>query len=566
MKFGLIAAAGIVTQTHASVLIDTKNRVFRDEEGRQLLFHGVNVIYKVAPYIPPFENDSQFDPQESLVPVDIENLKKWGINFVRLGVMWEAVEIAPGKYDEAYLDHVEQLINKLGEQGILTMVDMHQDVLARINCGEGIPDFYAREVSKNATCHGNWSDPKYDFVKTVNGECRSILSYNYARDENDWPQISECNKTPFFKYYTTAESLEIWDALYTNKEPHNLTDKFVAYWDRLARKFANNQYVMGFDPINEPYPSDFMADPSILEPGMYDKKKLAPLYERVFEAWYSHNPNSIMYFETGQIPDSYLGVVNQAGFEQAPGGKVANNALNDHSYCCQLSPEMCLSGEPDLTKGEECRKWHHDRINTRAEDAKKLGVPLIVSEFGACFDSEACEREINQVLDECDLAISGWAYWQFKIYKDLTTTAGTGSEGFYNEDGSLQVRKVKALARTYLVKTPGTLKQQQFNSTTGNFIARFEVGDKTTEVKALLYANTEFWYPNGYHLRLSKIRANKVLAETIDKKDVIVKKLDPNYVELSLSAEERAKLAPGDSIQIELVSKKQSMLEKFLLY
>lgn len=75
---------------------------------------------------------------------------------------------------------------------------------------------------------------------------------------------------------------------------------------------------MGYDPINEPFPSDFIEDPSILEPGVYDIKKLAPLYERVFPTWYNENNNSIMYFETGQIPDSYLGKVFPAGFETTP--------------------------------------------------------------------------------------------------------------------------------------------------------------------------------------------------------------------------------------------------------
>ena len=54
-----------------------------------------------------------------------------------------------------------------------------------------------------------------------------------------------------------------------------------------------------------------------------------------------------MYFETGQIPDSYLGNVFNAGFEAAPHKKINNNVLNDHSYCCQLGGEICASGEPD---------------------------------------------------------------------------------------------------------------------------------------------------------------------------------------------------------------------------
>ena len=65
---------------------------------------------------------------------------------VRLGVMWEAVEYEKGKYNQTYIDDVTKLINRLGENGIYTMVDMHQDVLARVMCGEGMPNFYAKEI------------------------------------------------------------------------------------------------------------------------------------------------------------------------------------------------------------------------------------------------------------------------------------------------------------------------------------------------------------------------------------------------------------------------------------
>jgi len=72
------------------------------------------------------------------------------MNLVRLGVMWEAVETSEGVYNQTYLDEVEKLINNLGDEGIYTMIDNHQDVLARINCGEGIPDFYARKASEGS--------------------------------------------------------------------------------------------------------------------------------------------------------------------------------------------------------------------------------------------------------------------------------------------------------------------------------------------------------------------------------------------------------------------------------
>ena len=65
--------------------------------------------------------------------------------------MWEAVEYSPGKYNHTYIQQVNTLINKLGRKGIYTLIDAHQDVLSRTICGEGMPNFYAREVISNGT-------------------------------------------------------------------------------------------------------------------------------------------------------------------------------------------------------------------------------------------------------------------------------------------------------------------------------------------------------------------------------------------------------------------------------
>lgn len=66
-----------------------------------MIYHGVNVVYKIAPYMPI---EDKFDAQLSLSDKDIKDLKNWGINLIRLGVMWEAVETAPGVYNTTYLE------------------------------------------------------------------------------------------------------------------------------------------------------------------------------------------------------------------------------------------------------------------------------------------------------------------------------------------------------------------------------------------------------------------------------------------------------------------------------
>lgn len=63
--------------------------------------------------------------------------------------MWEAVERSPEVFDYAYLKKVNDLINKLGERGIYTLVDGHQDVFAWKTCGEGFPNFYIPDDKLN---------------------------------------------------------------------------------------------------------------------------------------------------------------------------------------------------------------------------------------------------------------------------------------------------------------------------------------------------------------------------------------------------------------------------------
>lgn len=82
---------------------------------------------------------------------DIDNLVEWGFNFVRLGVMWEAVERVEGEYDVKYLKEVDDLINRLAAKGIYTLVDAHQDAGFRDNCGEGFPTFYVRPIIDKGT-------------------------------------------------------------------------------------------------------------------------------------------------------------------------------------------------------------------------------------------------------------------------------------------------------------------------------------------------------------------------------------------------------------------------------
>lgn len=86
----LLAVAGLVSSQ--KLTIDPATKTFRDDFGRARIFHGTNVVVKGFPYIPI---QDRFDPQMSVSDKDLQDMIDWGITMVRVGVMWESVEVAP---------------------------------------------------------------------------------------------------------------------------------------------------------------------------------------------------------------------------------------------------------------------------------------------------------------------------------------------------------------------------------------------------------------------------------------------------------------------------------------
>jgi len=362
LKLAAIGTAAMMAD--ARIGVNPATRQFVDDEGRSVIFHGVNVVYKMDPYIP---STGEFDPANSLNDEDIINLKSWGMNFVRLGVMWEAVERTEGVYDYEYLKAVNALITKLGEAGIYTLVDMHQDVFARSICGEGFPDFYAKEAyGKHPACLNWLVDKKLEPYYEMLGFCKNMNSYGYRVDENGDYLIEDCQKAFFATYYSSPQSMQAFKALYDNK--NGLQDKFVDYWDVTSAALANNPYVVGFDPLNEPFPGNPLQSPKNLYPGHADATLLAPMYERIFEKYMANNNDSVMWFEPHMFPDVLpnggSGFVVPVGFEKPPGAEIGsrNHALNDHTYCCSLGFSVCADGEPSTEMADTCLAFHEKRI------------------------------------------------------------------------------------------------------------------------------------------------------------------------------------------------------------
>lgn len=304
----------------------------------------------------------------------------------------------------------------------------------------------------------------------------------------------------------TAESLDVLEQLYT---PTPFQDLFIAFWKKVAQRLGRNPYIVGYDPLNEPFPSNVFKNPEIVaEPGLFDKIALEPLYSRAYkEAYQPADPTSLMFFESAQFPDEmgiFGGLVFNLGFTKPPGGEMnsSNHVVNDHTYCFQLVSSDRQKGLPHYGRNNtQCRLWHEDRIGTRARDAKRYGVPLFISEFGGCGEDQDGFDEITMVGEVCDEHLSGWAYWQFKNFND-PTTSGEFFESFYHQDGTLQAYKLKALSRTYLPYTQGQLLSMKFDVSSVTFRASFTVNTSIPQ-PSVIYYSTEYWFPHGFSIKVT---------------------------------------------------------------
>ena len=305
--------------------------------------------------------------------------------------------------------------------------------------------------------------------------------------------------------------------------------------------------MVGYDPLNEPFPGNPTRDIANLMPGHFDKNYLAPMYAKIFEKYQNHDSTKQMWFEPVPFPDFYPvfgGEVFSVGFTTPPGGEIGSNrhALNDHTYCCQMSGDECTTGEPKVEDADKCLSFHEKRIGTRAKDAERLGVPLIITEFGACLTEGPCSQEINQVAQVADENLVGWAYWEFKTYKDLTTSAGTGSEGFYNNDGSLQAYKVKALARPYMQYTQGVLQSMNYDSTSNAFNATFTLGSTTGS--SVAYLSEEYYYTSGIDFTI-----------TVDGADVSAETASATYADNFLTFTLDQSFTAGSTVTLQVTPK-----------
>ena len=383
---------------------------FVDETGRERIFHGVNLV-----------KDKLTGSVSNWSRRDFEKIRRMGFSAVRLGFFWEKLEPEVGKFDDAYLDRMEGFLDLCAEYGIYAMLDMHQDLFAaRYSYGapdwatltDGLPEPEAGEV---------WSDA-----------------------------------------YLSSEAIQrTFDHFWANDpapDGMGLQDHFALCWQRIARRFGDRPEVLGYDFFNEPFPGSAMlpifgtllgsfaeveaaalgreprtvdetaamfADKQSLFEALglmddkrryaafagaagelsasFDTQALAPFHARMAAAIREVTPHGILMMENNYSGN--LGVPSGMQPIITGGAREPLQAYAPHGYDLVVDTPLVGAGASAARAGVI--------FANHRETQRRLGMPVLVGEWGAFGGYEDIAEHCSFLLDTFDQNLWSYTYWHW---------------------------------------------------------------------------------------------------------------------------------------------------------
>ncbi len=437
------------------VSVNTATNRLVDEKGREVYFHGVNVVVKGDPWIP---ETNHWDYHSSFSDKDMLELQDLGLNGIRLGTMWPGAEPTRGEYNWTYINAVVNLTVKAASYGIYSLLDMHQDVLSQKFCGEGVPLWAA--IPDNDT---NFPAPEGSpYQLQPNGVPVGGATGAQCLQKN-WPS-----------YYVTEGCSSAFQNLYSNVQ--GIRDSWTNFWKTIASAVqGTGAAVMGFELLNEPWAGNLYKDIELMIPGVADKKNLQPMYDQAAAAIRTVDTTHTLFFE-GVTWDWF-----NVGFEHVPGGQQYAN-LSALSYHFYVPPDFSIPIQFDA----------------RAFDIKRLGCAGFLTEFGLGACAGCGNVETVKVMDACDQYKQGWLIWEYKPFQGNRTG---WSNSLWYPNGTEKTAVAKELARTYARVVAGVTESISFNATTGAFSLSFTTSASVTDGTTKIYLSERLNYPNGFDVQ-----------------------------------------------------------------
>lgn len=402
--------------------IHVENGKFLDEQGSEVYFRGVNVVYKDVPWLP---HSLTFHSNLSFVADDVDLLQSLGVNLIRLGVMWPGVNPdSPNKVADDYVEKVRSMIHLAESRGIYTVLDPHQDEMHPVFCGEGTPDFFVERALRQPEVT--------DFPVPVQATPFPVSP----------PGRKLCDEHISFDYIWTHDSAKAYQQLW---EMGAEKGGFGLFWAAVAHSLAHENAVVMGEIWNEPFPGDVFGDAKNRDNKHADLNNLQPFYNNITRyirevANVSQRTMAIAFEPSWPVgdqdihPDSLLTATS--GFSKLP----EDNAV----YAFHYYSAPCTTDLPAY-------------LDERLADIKRLKAAPYASEFNLYAGDEKSRADMISTFNAFESRFISYTGWQYKSYSGSLpdgTCTGCGNS-FFNDDGTANTWMMSSMGRPFAQRVQG---------------------------------------------------------------------------------------------------------------
>jgi endoglycosylceramidase len=419
-----------------------EGRWITDAHGRVVFIHGVNMVYKRPPYYPRAigfgADDARF-------------LRRHGFNGVRLGVIYKGVEPKPGRYDDAYLDHIAATERVLDRNRIFSQIDFHQDLYNEKFQGEGWPDW-------------------------------AVQDDGLPNPQNGFPN----------NYLSNPALQRAFDHFWANDPGPGgvgLVRRYADAWRHVARSFRSAPRVLGYDLLNEPWPGT-VWQPCASPAGCsaFDTGPLAAMTRMTTKAIRKVDRRHIVWQEPNVLfnfgPESHLPKIG------------SNSGFSFHVYCLDNSAPTCPTME----------SLPFDNADDMALDTDRA---LMLTEFGATNE----HPRIEHIVDLADEHMVSWMWWAYCGCNDPTTTGPGNLQAIVKDPrkpprgSNVLRRKLAVLERPYPQAVAGTPTSFGYDPETNKFRLAYRTtapnGKRLGRHRRTRVYVPRSRYPDGYRARVT---------------------------------------------------------------
>jgi endoglycosylceramidase len=330
--------------------VDSDGRVLRDERGRALLLRGANA--RVAGVFDVTFSDGR-EPRELIPSMDANDvvaMRAAGFTMIRLPINWSALEPVEGQYDAAYLDRIAAVVDLFRGSGIYVLLDLHEDGFSKELCEDGAPLWAIR--------------PPLDPSQLVGGP-------------GPLGMAPDCHaSTPalaaFANFFADVDMLQ---------------EKYAAMAAALARRFAGDTQVLGYEVMNEP---------------IGDDRTIAVFSQKIAAAIRAVDAKHLVLFE----PSASRNRVNFSPISSQP-FSVPGSVYSVHIYTAVFSNDTALA---DGTYPPQLRA----SITNARDEADGWQTPLMITEYGIGSTNPRTTEYIGHLLEDADSQMASTALWLWK--------------------------------------------------------------------------------------------------------------------------------------------------------